>query len=97
MSGDMEVKTSGRVKIFETLLSSPGMNEPCKVVIKPSRKTILILNRLVEWMIKKERQEMADEILAFLSLDAFAELEAIALELLKKGELEHFYEQLKTW
>ena len=35
-------------KIFETVLSSPGMNEKCKIVLMLSRQNILLLSRLIE-------------------------------------------------
>lgn len=57
MISAQEGKPTDRVKIFETLLSSPGMNEACKIVITLSRKTILILSRLVECGIDKESSQ----------------------------------------
>jgi hypothetical protein len=77
MNSVAEVKSPDRIKVFEALLSSPGMNEACKVVIKPSRKTILILSRLVEKYVASESSESSDEMLSFLPGDAFSELQAI--------------------
>ena len=35
-------------KIFETILSSPGMTEKCKIVLTISRQNILVLSRLIK-------------------------------------------------
>jgi len=34
-----------KLKIFETILSSPGMSEKCKITIQISRQQVLLLGR----------------------------------------------------
>ena len=53
---------SNRTKIFETILSSPGMQEPCKIVLNPTRQTILVLVRLIENGMTKADENEKDEI-----------------------------------
>ena len=96
MNSGVNDKQSNRAKIFETILSSPGMGEHCKIVLSLTRQGILILARLVESGIEKKDQNESDEMLSFLPADALSELKSISEELLKKGGLVEFYEHLKA-
>ena len=95
MSSGSSVKTSDRMKIFETVLSSPGMSEGCKIVINPSRQTILILCRLIEQSLEVREEEKGDELLSILPAESLNELREISEELLKRGGLVDFYQRLK--
>jgi hypothetical protein len=95
MSNVTNEKNNGRVKIFEAVLSSPGMGEKCKVAMMLSRQTILLLSRIVENGLDGKESEKADEILAFLPNESREDLKAIVQEMLKKGGLVDFYERLK--
>ena len=83
-----------RVKIFEMLLSSPGMNERCKISLSPSRQTILLLNRIVESGLQKG-DEGGDHFLSHLTPETLSEVKSMAEEMLKKGGLVEFYDRLK--
>lgn len=48
MSNVATAASREKLKIFETVLSSPGMNEKCKIVLTISRQNILVLGRLIE-------------------------------------------------
>jgi hypothetical protein len=95
MNSGANEKTTNRTKIFETILSSPGMGESCKIVLNPTRQTILLLARLIENGVEKKDQDVKDEILSFLPEDALNELKNISEELLKRGGLVDFYEHIK--
>lgn len=83
-------------KIFQTVLSSPGMSEKCKVVLPLSRQNILLLGRLIEAGLLGEKVGFGDELLAVLPKDSLDELRAVQQEILKKGDLTEFYERLKS-
>ncbi|MBO9684323.1 MAG: hypothetical protein J7502_16940 [Flavisolibacter sp.] len=95
MSSGANEKTTSRTKIFETILRSPGMGESCKIVLNPTRQTILLLARLIENGVGKKEEKDKDEMLSFLPEDALNELKSISEELLKKGGLVDFYEHMK--
>ena len=95
MSSGANEKITHRTKIFETILSSPGMGEICKIVLNPTRQTILLLARLIENGVEKKDQDVKDEIISFLPEDALNELKSISEELLKRGGLVEFYEHMK--
>ena len=82
-------------KIFETVLSSPGMTEKCKIVLMLSRQNILLLSRLIEAGLMSEEQKINDEIISALARESVEEFKIIQHEILKKGNLTDFYERLK--
>jgi hypothetical protein len=95
MSSAENEKTNERARVFETVLSSPGMNETCKIVLSPSRQTILLLSRMIEQGMEAREGEKADELLSFLSQESVNELKGMMEEMLKKSGLVDFYARLK--
>jgi hypothetical protein len=81
--------------IFETVLSSPGMNEKCKINLMLSRQNIILLCRLIEAGLLTGKNAFEDEIIAVLSKESLDEMKAIHEEILKKGDLVEFYQKLK--
>ena len=90
------VANKEKSKIFETILSSPGMNEKCKISLMLSRQNILLLSRLIESGLLTEEQAFDDEIIAALPRESMEEFKAIHEELLRKSDLTEFYERLKS-
>lgn len=85
-----------KAKVFETILSSPGMSEKCKVVLQVSRQHIILLGKLIENGLLSEKNELNDELITLLSKDAIEEFKVIHEELLKKAELTDFYQRLNS-
>ena len=81
--------------IFETVLSSPGMNEKCKINLLLSRQNIILLCRLIEAGLLTGKNPFDDEIIAALSKESLDEMKAIHEEILKRGGLVEFYQKLK--
>ena len=86
MSSGVSEKRLEKAKIFETVFSSPGMKQACKIVLNPSRQTILLLSHLIEEGLTKKEGGDVDEILSFLPPETLSELSGIVEELLKKSE-----------
>jgi len=84
-----------KLKIFETVLSSPGMSETCKIVLQLSRQNILLIARLLEVGLVPDNEALGDEVLAALPKTSFEELRAVHADLLSKSDLTDFYERLK--
>ena len=95
MNSGSNEKSIDRTKIFETVLSSPGMGETCKIVLNPTRQTILVLARLIEKGIESKDGKERDEMISFLPEGSLHNLKTISEELLNKGGLVDFYEHLK--
>jgi hypothetical protein len=83
-------------KVFETVLSSPGMTEKCKIVLLLSRQNILLLTRLIESGLLTNEQSFGDEIIAALPKESVDEFKTIHEEILRKSNLTEFYEKLKS-
>lgn len=71
------------------------MKETCKIVLNPSRQTILLLSHLIEQEMVKKQSGEAGELVSFLSGETLEELSRMFEELLKKSELTEFYMRLK--
>jgi hypothetical protein len=83
-------------KIFETILSSPGMTEKCKVALQLSRQNVLLLSRLIEAGLLTKEHPFEDAIIEALPKESGEEFRAIHEEILRKAELTEFYERLKS-
>ncbi len=82
-------------KIFETVLSSPGMGEKCKIILTLSRQNIILLSRLIEAGLLSKVNGFDDEIIGALPKESTEEMRTVHEEILKKAGLTDFYERLK--
>lgn len=85
-----------KAKVFETVFSSPGMSEKCKIVMHVSRQNIILLGRLIEYGILSEKNNFNDEVLTALPRESTEDFKLIKEEMLKKADLIEFYERLKS-
>jgi hypothetical protein len=83
-------------KVFQTILSSPGMTQKCKINLTLSRQNILLLSRLIEAGLWTDNNPFGDEIIAALPEGSLAEFKTIHEEILRKSELTDFYQCLKS-
>lgn len=77
-------------KIYETLLSVPGMNENVKIDLRISRKIILLLAQVIE------RGLEAREGVALPLQKGSEELKTLAADCLEKGGLTELSQKLKA-
>jgi hypothetical protein len=96
MSGPLASESRMKSKVIEMLLSSPGMNEKCKVVLSLSRENIIFFSRLIEVALLSEGKQVDDDILNVVSKNSLEEFRQVQEEILKKGDLTDFYQKLKT-
>lgn len=82
-------------KVFETVLSSPGMGEKCKIILTLSRQNIILLSRLIEAGLLADGNGFDDEIIGSLPKESLGEMKTVHEEILKKADLTDFYERLK--
>jgi hypothetical protein len=74
-------------KVYETLLSVPGMNDAVKMDLKIPRKTVLLLTEVLRKGMSKEIHNRGFGIADNLSEPALQELDALILECLEKAGL----------
>lgn len=81
--------------VYETLLTSPGMNDAVKVSLSIQRKNVLLLAKLIEvgLTVKDEGQS---GLLYSVGSDTLADLKAISADLLQKAGLTEMYDKLNS-
>ena len=87
--------TNVLVTVYETLLCSPGMNEAVKIDVRVSRKSILLLNSVIENGLNKDGGQ-ADGLLELVPQEDIIELRSFAEECLKKAGLTELNEKMKS-
>lgn len=90
------LSTSEAGKVFDTVLSIPGMNEMVKIDLKISRKNVLLLSNVLESGLKKMGEDGEAGLLSKLPKETFAELNQIATDCLQKAGLAELNEKLKS-
>lgn len=96
MSSAKSFLSEEKLKVYEMILSSPGMTEKCKIVLQLSRQNVLLLCRLIEAWILSDKGKLEDEFLGVLPTASTTEFKLIHEEMLKKADLTEFYEKLKS-
>lgn len=69
------------------MLSSPGINENCKIVLLMSRQNILVLTRLIDAARLSGKTSFDDEIIETLQVESVNDFKSIHKEVLKKAVL----------
>jgi hypothetical protein len=85
-------------KVYETVLSIPGMNDEVKISLKISRKNLLLLNKVIERGLNgKESEDKSISVLDTVSKETLQELGDIGGQLLQKAGLTEMNEKLKSF
>lgn len=86
------------VKVYDTVLSIPGMNDEVKISLKISRKNLMLLNKVIErGLNEKDTNDKTVSILDTVSKETLLELGEIARQLLQKAGLTEMNEKLKSF
>lgn len=86
--------TNDVAKVFDTILSTPGMNEMVKIDLKISRKNVLLLHHVIERGMTVEND--VSGILGSLSKEGLSELKNVAEECLQKAGIVELNQKLTT-
>lgn len=97
MSSVTGANKKDKARLFEMVLSSPGMNENCRIGLKITRQNALLLCRLIEAGMLGEKNIFEDEFLTEMSEATISSFKDIHIEILKKAGLTDFYDKLKTF
>ena len=85
-------------KVYETLLSIPGMNEAVKIDLKLPRKQVLLLSKVIERGLEGNgANEDGPSILNLASPETKEDLQKLVGEILSKGGLTEMAEKLKSF
>lgn len=85
--------TNTIARVFETILSIPGMNDNVKIQLSIPRKNVLLLSKVIERGLGKEGIE-DDNILNVAPKETIEELITISGELLDKAGLKEMNQKL---
>lgn len=89
--------TNTIAKVFETVLSIPGMNDNVKIQLSIPRKNVLILSKVIERGLANKESLNDDSILNIAPAEVLEELKLVSEELLRKAGLIEMNEKLKTF
>ncbi|MFV5703067.1 hypothetical protein ACM55F_14440 [Flavobacterium sp. XS2P12] len=88
--------TNDVAKVFDTILSTPGMNEMVKIDLKISRKNVLLLNHVIERGLSAKEDYKSLSLLSSVTEESLQELKVLADECLQKAGLTELSEKLNT-
>jgi hypothetical protein len=85
-------------RLYDTVLSTPGMQDVVKVDLRIQRKNVLLLSKIIERGLKsKETIEKEDELLVLNKKEALEELQKLVDEILIKAGLKEMIEKLDSF
>ena len=87
------LNSSDAAKVFDTILSIPGMNEAVKIDFKISRKNVLLLCSVIERGLSADGDK--SNLLEAVPKDDLKELSAFTVDCLQKAGLTDLNEKLK--
>jgi hypothetical protein len=82
--------------VYETLLTSPGMNDAVKVTLTIPRKDVLLLSKVIELGLSMKDDTSKGGLLSAVSGESLDELNTVAADLLKKAGLTEMYDKLNS-
>ncbi len=82
--------------IYETLLSSPGMNDTVKIDLRVPRKNILFLVRVIQLGLSLKGQTQKGDLINIISNETGEELIESTAEILRKSGLTELYDKLNS-
>lgn len=81
--------------VYETILTSPGMNDTVKLDVRMPRRNVLLLTKIVELGIAAKNEDTGGFLQAAGSA-ALEELQSISGELLQKAGLTEMHQKLQS-
>jgi hypothetical protein len=87
--------TNEVAKVYDTVLSIPGMNETVKIDVKINRKTVLLMNSVIERGLNAKGEGQAQGLLELIPKETVEELKKFSEECLQKAGLAELSEKIK--
>jgi hypothetical protein len=89
--------TTDVARLYDTILSIPGMNDTVKLELKITRKNILLLDQVIAKGLNGKEGEEATSLLDLVSPEVAQELSALSADCLQKAGLITLSEKLKAF
>ena len=90
------LSTTDIARVYETILSIPGMIEPVKIDMKLSRKNVLLLHAVIKRGLALPDDEASKRMLEGIPPDTLKELEEFAESCLSKAGLTELNHKLQA-
>lgn len=84
-------------KVYDTILSIPGMSETVKIDLKISRKNVLLLNHVIERGLLLTTGTDDSDLLNSVPPESLGELKSLATDCLQKSGLTELSEKLSNF
>lgn len=88
--------TNDVTKVYDTILSIPGMNETVKIDLKISRRNILLLNSVIERGVSGKENDKSPNLLDTIPQETIQELKGFSEGCLQKAGLVELNEKLHS-
>lgn len=88
--------TNDVARVYDTILSIPGMNETVKIDLKISRKNVLLLSNVIERGLVMKEGDKTSDLLNSVPKESLEELKILAGECLQKAGLIELSEKLSS-
>jgi hypothetical protein len=88
--------TNDVAKVYNTILSIPGMNETVKIDMKISRKNVLLLNSVIKRGLNPKDDDKSINLLGSVPPETLQELHTFADDCLTKAGLTELSEKLNS-
>ncbi|CAD0004636.1 MULTISPECIES: hypothetical protein [Flavobacterium] len=86
--------TNDVARVFDTVLSIPGMNDVVKIDLKISRKNVLLLNHVIERGLSAKDNDKPSILMTSIQEENLQELKLFGEECLQKAGLIELSEKL---
>lgn len=88
--------TNDVARIYDTILSIPGMSETVKIDLRISRKNVLLLNSVIERGLSMKDDDKSPHLLKSVPQETLKELKALAGDCLQKAGLIELSDKLSS-
>ncbi len=91
------LSTNEVARVYDTILSIPGMSDSVKIDLKISRKNVLLLHRVIERGLTPKPDDTSANFLNIVPKETLQELTSLADDCLQKAGLSELSEKLKSF
>lgn len=90
---------SDLARVYDTVLSIPGMNEVVKIELRIPRKNVLLLSRVIErgLAVNEGAEDEASGVMEIMPEETLQQLGLLAAEMLQKAGLTEMNDKLKAF
>jgi len=88
--------TNDVARVYDTILSIPGMSETVKIDLKISRKNVLLLSNVIQRGLAVKEEDKTSDLFNSVPQESLEELRALAGECMQRAGLIELSEKLSS-